>query len=402
MRREYQLAVGLVAVLFLTAAVVPAGSEAERDELKKEGSYYVQVIERSFEVHRGGRLHVEAPNGWIKVKTWDEPKVRVLVERRIKSRHEDEAREVLEDYPTTVLQKGDEIRVETKLDHGWRDSERIEGTYSVTVPRSFNLDLKTAGGSIEVDDLDGDVRAETAGGSIRTGVVSGESDLRTAGGGIAVSGGGTATHAKTAGGDIDIGKSAGDVNVETAGGSITVAEAAGEVGAETAGGSITLGPTGKDVSASTAGGSIRIAASQGSVSASTAGGSIRIDGSGGRVKASTSGGSIEVKNAHGGVSAETSGGSITVELNVAKGDDATSTLKTSGGDVTIYIPDDLAVTIDAEIRRTKGRHVIQSDFPIEAEYSNGNARAKAEMSGGGDKIHLRTAEGDIRIKKLKR
>jgi DUF4097 and DUF4098 domain-containing protein YvlB len=402
-RVRFVLWAASVAIAAVAVQILPLiDAAAETYELKRKGSRYVQLIDRSFEVKTGGVLHVEAPNGSIEVKAWDKNDVRVVVERRVKSRDEEEARAVLEDYPTTIEKKGNEIWVETEGWGRWGDSDRIEASYRMTVPRQFNVSLTTAGGSINVDDLDGDVFAKTAGGSIEVGDITGEVELKTAGGSIVVSGGGKVVEVETAGGSIDIGKANGVVIARTSGGSIRVDRAAGGIEAETAGGSITLGPSGGDVDASTAGGSIRIEATEGKVRASTAGGSISVDGSGGPVKVTTSGGSIQVEDARAGVKARTSGGSVSVELNVVKGTDATSELETAGGDVTVYLPEDLAVTIDARIDRTKGRYKIHSDFPLDVEYSRNSARARLDLGGGGDKIRLRTREGDIRILELKR
>jgi DUF4097 and DUF4098 domain-containing protein YvlB len=405
MARVNNRAVVRVAVATALALILaPAGVASTKDELERKGSGYVQIIDKSFDVKAGGTLSLEAPSGSIKVKTWDKLTVHVIVERKVKTRSEEEAREILEDYPTTVEQSGNDIRIRTRSHSRWDDSDRIESSYRVTVPRRFNLDMETAGGSIEVDDLDGDVAARTAGGSIKVGTVTGEAELKTAGGSIKLKGGGTSTLAKTAGGSIEVGDANGEVIVETAGGSIKVGQAAGAIEAETAGGSIRLGPSGGDVRASTAGGSIRIAPADGAVRASTAGGSIAVDGSKGPVRASTSGGSIEVRDARAGVTAKTSGGSVTAELNVAKGADATTELETAGGDVTVYIPDNLSVTIEARIRRTKGgKYAIHSDFPIPGgiELTGDKARATLELGGGGDRIRLRTSQGDIYIKKLK-
>jgi DUF4097 and DUF4098 domain-containing protein YvlB len=382
------------------AAALATDAAAKSDELKRKGSHYVQIIDRTFDVKPGGELHIEAPNGPIQVKTWNKNEVHVYVERKLRTRDEDDAREMMEDFPTTVEKKGNDVWIETEKG-GWRHDNDIEGSYRVTVPREFNLDLTTAGGSIEIDDLDGDVEARTAGGSIEVGDVTGEVDVKTAGGSIEISSGGQITLAKTAGGSIEIGDADGDVVAETAGGSITVDRAKGSVEVETAGGGIKLGPSGGDVDASTAGGSIRIDETKGRVKASTAGGSIKVDGSGGPVRVSTSGGSISVSDARGGVHASTSGGGVTVELNVAKGVDATSDLETAGGDVTIYIPADLAVTIDAKINRTKDKYWIHSDFPMEIDYTGGRAKGRLDLNGGGDKIRLRTSQGDINIRKLK-
>jgi hypothetical protein len=48
---------------------------------------------------------------------------------------------------------------------GW-DGDELKVRYRITVPRRYNTDLETAGGSIRVADLEGEVIAETAGGSI--------------------------------------------------------------------------------------------------------------------------------------------------------------------------------------------------------------------------------------------
>jgi DUF4097 and DUF4098 domain-containing protein YvlB len=384
----------------LAIGISAAGVAADSDELKKRGSHYVHIIDRTFDVKPGGVLHIDAPNGSIEVETWNKNEVHVRVERKIRTRDEEDARELIEDYPTTVEMKGNDVWINTESS-GWRHDDDIEGSYRVTVPVKFNVDLSTAGGSIKIDDLDGDALAKTAGGSIDVGDVTGEVDVKTAGGSIDVASGGAMTRAKTAGGSIDIGEANGNVVAETAGGSISVDRAVGSIEAETAGGSIILGPSGGDVDASTAGGSIRIDECEGAVKASTAGGSIKVDGSAGPVNVSTSGGSLTVMGAKAGVIAGTSGGSIKVELDVAKGVDATSDLETSGGDITIYIPEDLALSIDARIDRTRDRYEISSDFPMEVEYTGRKAKARLDLNGGGDKIRLRTSQGDIFIKKLK-
>ncbi|PSQ89409.1 MAG: hypothetical protein BRD45_03265 [Bacteroidetes bacterium QS_8_64_10] len=48
---------------------------------------------------------------------------------------------------------------------GW-DGDELKVRYRITVPRRYNTDLETAGGSIRVADLEGEVIAETTGGSI--------------------------------------------------------------------------------------------------------------------------------------------------------------------------------------------------------------------------------------------
>lgn len=76
---------------------------------------------------------------------------------------------------------------------------------------------------------------------------------------------------------------------------------------------------------------------------------------------------------------------------------ASSTLESKGDDVTIYVPDDLAATIDARIERTNGEYYIHSDFPMELTIRGGKASAIVKLGGGGDKIRLRARGGEIHI-----
>lgn len=57
------------------------------------------------------------------------------------------------------------------------------------VPSRFNVDVRTGGGGIDIDDLEGNVLAQTSGGGIDVGYIrNGSVDVRTSGGGIEVAG----------------------------------------------------------------------------------------------------------------------------------------------------------------------------------------------------------------------
>ena len=201
------------------------------------------------------------------------------------------------------------------------------------------------------------------------------------------------------------------MDASTSGGSISVNYANGPVKVSTSGGSISIGDTKGDVDASTAGGSIRIGESGGKVIANTAGGSISVEGSQGPIIVETAGGSIEIINARGFIEAETAGGDIEAELIVSnKKTDTHVTLETAGGDITLYLPSNLAATFDVELeitRRDWRDYKIYSDFPIRISDDDGGWRnnkiiiAEGDINGGGDKIKIRTKNGDIRIKKIR-
>ena len=145
----------------------------------------------------------------------------------------------------------------------------------------------------------------------------------------------------------------GALKAETAGGDVVVGGASGQVQARTAGGQIQIGPTG------------------GSVRAETAGGSIRLQGARGRVVAETAGGSIDLLKVESAVRASTAAGRILAEFNCTKKTFGPSKLETSMGDVYVYLPADVPLTIDAAIDAAAGRQ-IRSDFP--SRYSGRQGR----------------------------
>ncbi len=413
----------------------------ETGTLEREGMGFVERIEKVIKVEKGGTLYLSTPRGSVEVRTWNQNEVRVEVVKEAETFTEGNAKELLSDLQVYIetSEKDVRVRVESPED---LELDDLELEFKLTVPQVYNLDLNTSGGSISVGDLEGwviahtaggsieighiengrveaetaggsievagvqggDCRAKTAGGSIEIGQVSGSVDAETAGGSISIARAGGEIRAETAGGSIQIGEGGQRINAETAGGSISVGKATGTVEAETAGGSIQIGPTGGGVEAETAGGSITIGTSQGAVTAETAGGSITVNGSGGPVQVSTSGGSIEIAGARGFIEAETAGGSIQAELTVTdKSADAHCTLKTAGGDVTLFLPEDLPATIDAQLRieRKVGRdYRIYSDFPITIQGEGTKPiTGKGQINGGGNLMKLSTTNGDIHIKK---
>ncbi|MBI2505857.1 MAG: hypothetical protein HYW07_21800 [Candidatus Latescibacteria bacterium] len=413
----------------------------ETGTIEREGLGFIERIDKTVPVGKAGTLRLSAPKGGIEVRSWDKDEVRVEVDKEAEAFTESSARKLLDRAQVFVETSGKDVqvRVEGGDDLDWDD---VELEFHLSVPQVYNLDLQTSGGGISIGDLEGQVLAKTAGGGIEVGQIkNGKVDVETAGGGIEVAGiqGGDCL-AKTAGGGIDIGEVSGSVNAQTAGGGIDIKKAGGEVRAmtagggidigeggikvyaetagggidigpvqgsveaRTAGGGIDIGPAGGDVRAQTAGGGIRIGESQGTVDAETAGGGITVEGSGGPVRVHTSGGGIEITKARGFIEAETAGGGIEAELALTDmAADAHCTLRTAGGNLTLYLPAALPATIDAQLRieRKVGRdYRIYSDFPITIQGEGTKLlTGKGEVNGGGNPIRLETTNGDIFIKK---
>ena len=413
----------------------------ERGTITRDGMGFVEHIEKSAATEKGDTLYLTTPRGGITLQSWNKDEVRVEVKKMADAFTESSARELLDRAQVFIDSEGKSVRVrvEAQGDVDWDD---LDFSFTLSVPKTYNVDLHTSGGGIEVGDLEGQVLAKTAGGGIEVGQikngkvavetagggievagvqggdcltktagggidigeVTGSVDAQTAGGGIDIKKVGGEVRAKTAGGGIDIGAGGTRVYAETAGGGIDIGPVQGSVEAHTAGGGIEIGPTGGDVKVETAGGGIEIGESKGAVEAKTAGGGITVAGSSGPVRVHTSGGGIEIAKARGAIDAETAGGGIDAELALTDmAADGHCSLKTAGGDLTLYLPALLPATIDARlhIERKVGRdYRIYSDFPITIQGEGTKLlTGKGEANGGGNTIYLETTNGDIYIKK---
>ncbi|MGF1671253.1 MAG: DUF4097 domain-containing protein [Balneolaceae bacterium] len=177
------------------------------------------------------------------------------------------------------------------------------------------------------------------------------------------------------------------VNGRTSGGSMSAENLAGTINFATSGGSITLEKITGNMDIKTSGGSLNFKEIRGDLSGKTSGGSITVNSAEGDLNLSTSGGSIALEQIAGSVSARTSGGSIK-----ALTDDTgcSMDLRTSGGNVTISIPEGTGYELDL-----KGNRVTSTlkEFSGEVERN----KLVGTIYGGGPLLAARTSGGTIRI-----
>jgi DUF4097 and DUF4098 domain-containing protein YvlB len=300
-----------------------------------------ETIEKSFQVKPGGNLYLDSDIGSIRVETSGKTLVEVQVIQEFRGWDRDKIDEFLEDFTVEFKQSDNDIEIIGKLRRewktGWWDDLKVE--YIIKVPVQFNVDLNTSGGSISVEDLEGEAEAHTSGGSLSFGNITGKVSGHTSGGSIRLEGSRGDAYLRTSGGSISIGEVEGDVDAKTSGGSVSIRKAAGEV------------------------------------------------------NASTSGGSVTVEEVMGAVDASTSGGSVTAYISKQPQKDCR--LKTSGGTVTVYMDEDIAVDLDA--KSSSGR--VECDFKILIQGRQDEKWLRGEINGGGPELYLRTSGGNIYIEK---
>jgi len=373
---------------------------AEEPRVSKEGNGWVEVITGTVNPAKIVKINTDA--GSVSVTGGDTQNITWVVNKRSYTRNESEARRQFAEFSVKPVTRPDYIVLEGNY---YRGSNRgLDVQISVTLPRNTTLlKVETRGGAINVNNVAGKVDTATLGGNIRLSGVGGPTLARTSGGSIDVGEAGGELRLETSGGSISVGSATGHVLARTAGGSVKLGSAPNAV-LETAGGNIQVDKCSGELKASTAGGNLNIGQVEGPATLETSGGSIHLGSAKGVVKATTSGGGIHLNHLAYGAVARTAAGPITTEFVAQKGNFSDSVLETSVGDVVVYLPSDLAVTVKATIENAAG-HTIRSDFPEVKVNKNGGDYGPAEVygqgaiNGGGPLLKISTTSGNIELRR---
>lgn len=282
-------------------------------------------------------------------------------------------------------------------------SGRLWITVNVSVPKASTLDVSTGGGNIDAGDLGGPAVLATAGGNITIGNVAGSARLTSSSGGhLTVRNVAGDLTASTAGGHITAGSITGSAILHTSGGHIRVTSVGGTARLDTGGGNVTLEHAGANLIAQTLGGEIEVGDATGLVHASTGGGGIRVVSASGPTNLQTPSGSIYLTQVNGPVHASTGAGGITAWFTGQGKPAGPCQLQSNDGDIVVYLPRQLPVTIDARIEfGDQHRVIFDPAFPLKVSYDTSSGdrsiRAEGALNGGGEVLHLRAVAGNIRV-----
>jgi len=307
---------------------------------------------------------------------------------------------------------------------------RLQVSFYIHVPLNYCLDINTMGGNIDVQNIEGPVSLATAGGNITVRRVgAGDSRKGPLPGGVQVAGR-TAARLETRGGHITIGDVAGDLRATTAGGHITAGNIEGDATLHTGGGHIETGRVAGVSTLDTGGGNIRVASAGSSITANTGGGLIDLGNAEGAIRANTGGGAVRIEHFSGPAAVVASGGSVflrqvnaplrvstatggitawfndvepesTVVAHGIRRVRGSSQLTSGEGDITVYLPRKLALTVDALVEQgAEHRIVTDPSLPLKVSYQDSPSGVRAvhcegDLNGGGEVLHLKAVSGNI-------
>ncbi len=400
-------AVGIGSALLAMACVIPTpvaadGAEKAKTEAQNHAGARVSTeLTGNVPVREGQRLHLVTDLGNIIIKTQNSGKIDYKVRLEADATQKD-AKQLLKNFIVTTNPTAEGVYFRGQS-LGRHASGRLWVTVEVNVPRNLNLDVSTGGGNIEVEDIIGSATLGTSGGNIVMANVGGAAHLSTDGGHITVKNVAGALAANTGGGHITTGTIAGNAILHTDGGHIRVASVEGVAHVSTGGGNVSVEHSGSQLVAETVGGQIEVGETAGLVQAKTGGGGIRVVRVSGPTNLETSGGSIYLTEVDSPVKASTGAGAITAWFVTAGKMPGQCELQSGEGDIVVYIPRQLPVTIDAQVQSGDEHRVIfDPAFPVKISReaaANGDEwiRTEGALNGGGEVIRLRTVAGNIHV-----
>jgi DUF4097 and DUF4098 domain-containing protein YvlB len=382
MRKGAQL--GLVAA----AAVMAWAGEPD---LRRDGPFWVQIEKGSEPVALRGNIRISTV-GAVTIRGSAASELSFELVKRVKARDEAEARRQLGAY-----------RIKTYHQGQW--------TYLLVQGGSEMADLK-----LSAPQNAGQVMVETRAGSVDAAQFAGLVKVESGGGRLSLDQMGSDVVAKTAGGDIVLGKIGGDCHCVSGAGAIRAQSIHGQAFLETGAGDISVHQVDGAARCSTNGGGIHITQAGNIVIADTAGGVIDVDYAKGMVTANNAaGGPIQVRSAlgarcesaGGGIKLTSDGGSLNASTAIGSiiarfqsQPAADSFLSTSAGDITVWIPSNLRITIRAQNASYGGPRRIVSDFPNVPVKAVGFATiAEGALNGGGPLLRIAGTGGMIYIRR---
>jgi hypothetical protein len=299
-------------------------------------------VNQQLDATPGGKLIVDVDFGTIDVSAGADDKISLDAHRKIDSDNEAQEKDYLASAPVTVSKEGNTITIRARRQNkehnlNWTGHCSMDARYTVHIPRNFNSELRTGGGTIMVAELTGTMSADTSGGKLKF------------------------THLR------------------------------GPTGATTSGGSIELNGCEGPLKVDTSGGRIEAIDGSGSLDARTSGGSIVVRNFGGDTKVETSGGRLTFENINGKITGRSSGGSISAKLKSPVPGDVN--LETSAGSIDVTVPPDAGLDIEAEA--SSGR--VTSELPFVGTRTDRDSM-KGKINGGGKSLVLRSGAGSISIK----
>lgn len=151
-------------------------------------------LEKTYDLGPGGTVTLVNANGAVAVEGWDRDEVRVEAVKKVRAASRDRAEEALKRLEVEIERRGDRLEIRTVrperssslFGFAFGGTTQGEVTYTLSVPRRTDLEVKTTNGRVRVAQLDGRVEARSTNGAVEVRQVKGAVETRTTNGAVVV------------------------------------------------------------------------------------------------------------------------------------------------------------------------------------------------------------------------
>jgi len=354
------------------------------------------TFEKTIDASAGERLMLDLRTGAaVVIHGWDEPRIRLVA--RLSGRD-------WRDTQVDLSKVSGGVRLRSDFANRG-DNQSTSHRFELWVPRRIDIEMSSAGGSLAIKNLSGELSGYTGGGAITIDDASGRASLSTGGGPVTVTNSDLSGTVSTGGGQVYISNVTGGLRGSSGGGDVLITDgtrattigsgrgigagvgnattiitndgstirpgqAISGYGGRSTSVATTSGSAGTTVTTTGSGGfATTIATGQGQgfgfggYSISKAGGQIVLDDlpNGGVLR--TGGGEIVVRSSGASVSASTGGGDITLDRVAGN-----ARASTGAGEVRISILDANGAAHSVDVFSGKGRVVLELPASIDARF----------------------------------
>ncbi|HTS25562.1 MAG TPA: hypothetical protein VMH81_06790 [Bryobacteraceae bacterium] len=330
------------------------------------------------------RLRVNA-HGPVTLEGGTAPNLQYTVTVSISARSEAEAQRFLQQYQVRVVSQGPTTVFTAP-------GGPVVAAVSLKTPSLNGVQISTSDGAVEVNHVDGPLEVDSGAGALTADGVRGDCKLVTGGGDVRVGRVEGSLRCSTGAGHITVRNVGREAVLETNGGDIVAGQTGGPVHATTGGGGVHIGTAGGPVTATSGGGEIIVEKANGTVTVRNMAGPVQVWSSAG-VRCDSGSGGIRVSNISGPMRVSTSMGSILANLLGSRLGD--SYLATANGDITVLIPSNVGVTIQAQ----NNLRIISEFRELAVRRLGPQVIAEGPLNGGGPLLQISGMGGTIFLKR---
>lgn len=387
-----------VSILLALGTALTAAS----GQVVREGAYFKQSATGTMGLDGAAAKIYITTRGEVvlrgEVQTGGYPNVAWTLVKRVRARTPEAAAGRLAEYNFVTRKQGEWTLIDLQGD----PESEAQLNAEFRVPRGVKqIVVRTRWGAVKAYDVNGTVQAESGGGALFMDRIGGDVIAKTAGGDVMLGRIGGALKCFSGGGTIRVDSIGAAAEFSTGGGEIFVREVKGLLRASTGGGNIHIDRAGGEVMANTQGGLIEIGQAAGSVVAGTQGGSIEVTGALKGVRCESGNGTIRLKGVSGALRAVTAQGMILAEIPMGAVIE-NSLLAAASGDIIVYLPSNLAVTVRAKNDSGAGAKIVSDFAEIQAGAQRGRiVMAEGVLNGGGPVLELAVTGGNIYLRRQK-